>query len=133
MRIIAVPIKENRQNNINMVVSKRQQKKRVVTSIDRLSEELQNMFNELYPKKDDIERSLIRLDRPDGTFICCVPFETDDTSYLIKIKVEIDKNPEETYADPEEEEVSEDEASGEDMKGADELADQADEEDEESN
>ncbi len=107
--------------------TKRLQKKRVVTSQDRLSEELQALFNETYPKKDDIENNLIRIDRPDGTFICCVPLETEDTSYLVKIKVVIDKNPEESL--DRDDDMGEDSDSG-DMEGADELADTAEDESE---
>lgn len=58
---------------------------------------------------------MIRVDKPNGDFFYAVPFETPDTSYLVKIDVKID--------DMSEEEEDKDFYDNEDLKGADELQD----------
>ena len=61
---------------------------------------------------------MMRYDKPDGTFFYTVPYETEDTYYMVKIDVKVDDG-------------SDDENDGyydeDDLKGADELADAADE------
>lgn len=59
-----------------------------------------------------------RIDKPDGSFFYVIPYETEDTNYLVKIDVKIDDGQEDDndgYYDDD------------DIKGADELADAADE------
>jgi len=107
-----------------MVATNNTQKKRKMVSKDKLSEELLQLFSETYPTKEEIESNIIRIDRPDGTFLCCVPLETDDTSYLVKLKVLVDKNPEEGLE--RDEEFSGDDSQGEDIQGADQIADSED-------
>lgn len=112
-----------------MVAPYNPQKKRKMVSKERLSEELLQLFSEIYPTKEDEENNIIRIDRPDGTFICCVPLETEDTSYLVKLKLQIDKNPEESLE--REEEYSGDDSQGEVIQGAEQIADTEDEDSEE--
>ncbi len=63
-------------------------KKRVMTSYDKLSEELQNQLKECYPL--GFNDHLTRVDKPNGDFFHGVMLETDDTSYFVKINVKVD-------------------------------------------
>lgn len=91
-------------------------KKRLVTSFHNLTAEQQAEVKALYPLGfNDVMQ---RIDKPDGTFIYVVPFETEDTYYLVKIDVKVDDGQDDDndgYYDDD------------DIKGADELADAADE------
>ncbi len=91
-------------------------KKRLVTSFHNLTAEQQAEVKTLYPLGfNDVMQ---RIDKPDGTFIYVVPFETEDTYYLVKIDVKVDDGQDDDndgYYDDD------------DIKGADELADAADE------
>ena len=88
-------------------------KKRLVTSIHNLTLEQQAEIKTLYPLGfNDIMQ---RIDKPDGTFFYVIPYETEDTYYMVKIDVKVDDG-------------QDDENDGyyddDDLKGADELADQ---------
>ncbi len=87
-------------------------KKRLVTSFNNLSPELQEKVRELYP--NGFSDAMMRVDKPNGDFFYAVPFETDEISYLVKIDVKIDdmsdEDDDKDYYD-------------DDLKGADELAD----------
>ena len=90
-------------------------KKRLVTSIHNLSTEQLAEVKALYPL--GFNEVMQRIDKPDGSFFYVVPYETEDTYYLVKIDVKVDDGAEdidEGYYD-------------DDLKGADELADAADE------
>ena len=86
-------------------------KKRLVTSFNNLPLELQEAVKEAYPL--GYTDYMMRIDKPNGDFFFAVPFETEEISYLVKIDVKIDdlSNEEEDkdYYD-------------DDLKGADELA-----------
>ncbi|MBR6813814.1 MAG: hypothetical protein IKM50_04645, partial [Tidjanibacter sp.] len=56
---------------------------------------------------------MIRIDKPSGDFFYAVPFETDEISYLVKIDVKIDGQIEE--------EEEKDYYDDDEIKGADEL------------
>lgn len=87
-------------------------KKRLVASFNNLSPELQEKVRELYP--NGFSDAMMRVDKPNGDFFYAVPFETDEISYLVKIDVKIDdmsdEDDDKDYYD-------------DDLKGADELAD----------
>lgn len=87
-------------------------KKRLVTSFHNLTPEQQAEVKALYPL--GFVDVMMRIDKPDGSFFYVVPYETDDTYYLVKIDVKVDDG-------------QEDENDGyyddDDIKGADELAD----------
>ncbi|MBE6210915.1 MAG: hypothetical protein E7130_04730 [Rikenellaceae bacterium] len=89
-------------------------KKRLVTSFKNLSQELQDAVKELYPL--GFSDAMMRVDKPNGDFFYAVPFETDEISYLVKIDVKID--------DISEEEDDKDYYDDE-IKGADEISDDA--------
>ena len=91
-------------------------KKRIVTSIHNLTAEQQEQIKVLYPY--GFNEIMQRIDKPDGSFFYVIPYETEDTYYLVKIDVKIDDGQEDDndgYYDDD------------DIKGADELADAADE------
>lgn len=91
-------------------------KKRLVTSFHNLTPEQQNEVKALYPT--GFAEVMMRIDKPDGTFFYVVPFETEDTYYLVKIDVKIDDAAEE----------GDDSYYDDDLKGADDLADSSSEE-----
>lgn len=88
-------------------------KRRLVVSFHNLPTELQEQVKALYPL--GYSDAMIRVDKPNGDFFYAVPFETADTSYLVKIDVKID--------DMSEEEEDKDFYESDDLKGADELQD----------
>jgi len=89
-------------------------KKHLVTSFHNLTPELQEEVKAKYPL--GFTDAMIRIDKPSGDFFYAVPFETAEISYLVKIDVKID-------------DMSEDEDDkdyyDDDLKGADDLQDDA--------
>ena len=66
-------------------------KKRHVVSLENLSDELANLFNEKYPKGfSDYLQDLVKYTKPDGTPFYAVTLEIPDAIYLVKIKVKTD-------------------------------------------
>lgn len=66
-------------------------KKRHVVSHENMSEELALAFNEKYPKGfTDYFPDIIKYTKPDGTPFYAVTVETDDSIFLVKIKVKTD-------------------------------------------
>ncbi|MFI3330213.1 MAG: hypothetical protein R3Y38_00235 [Rikenellaceae bacterium] len=94
-------------------------KKRIVTSYNSLTPELQEELKKLYPI--GFSEAMQRIDKPSGDFFYAVRLETEDISYLVKIDVKIDDSLEEE----EDKDYYDDE-----IKGADEIADAHDEDDE---
>ena len=86
-------------------------KKRLVTSFNNLSPELQDAVKAAYPL--GFADYMMRIPKPNGEFFFAVPYETDEISYLVKIDVKID--------DASHEEEDKD-YYDDDLKGADELA-----------
>lgn len=64
-------------------------KKKLVTSFNNLSVELQEELKALYPR--GFAEVMTRIDKPNGDFFYVVPFETELISYLVKIDVKIDE------------------------------------------
>ena len=90
-------------------------KKRIVTSIHNLTPEQMEEVKALYPK--GFSEVMSRIDKPNGDFFYVVPYETEDTSYLLKIDVKIDENADE---------VDDDDFFGDDeIAGAEEIQDEA--------
>ena len=90
-------------------------KKRIVTSIHNLTPEQLEEVKALYPK--GFSEVMSRIDKPNGEFFYVIPYETEDTSYLLKIDVKIDDS-----ADS----VEDDDFYGDDeIAGADEIQDVA--------
>lgn len=90
-------------------------KKRIVTSIHNLTPEQLEEVKALYPK--GFSEVMSRIDKPNGDFFYVVPYETEETSYLLKIDVKIDENADE---------VDDDDFFGDDeIAGAEEIQDEA--------
>ena len=63
-------------------------KKRLVTSFQKLTQDMQAAVKEQYPL--GFTDAMMRIDKPSGDFFYAVPFETDEIYYLVKIDVKID-------------------------------------------
>ncbi len=63
-------------------------KKRLVTSYQNLTPEMQVQVKEKYPL--GFSDVMMRIDKPNGDFFYAVPFETEEIFYLVKIDVKID-------------------------------------------
>ena len=87
-------------------------KRRLITSIHNLTPEQQAELKVLYPL--GFNEVMMRYDKPDGNFFYTVPYETEDTYYMVKIDVKVDDG-----ADDDADNYYDDD----DIKGADELAD----------
>lgn len=93
-------------------------KRRVMTSYDKISDELKGALKLKYP--DGFTDHMSRVDKPNGDFFYGVMLETEDSIYFVKLAVKID--------DKAVEEIDKDLfASGEDevidLKGAEDIAD----------
>lgn len=93
-------------------------KRRSVVSFANLPEELQEEVKKLYPY--GYNEAMMRIEKPNGDFFYAVPFETDEVSYLVKVAVKIDN-----HIDEEEDK----DYYSDDLKGADEFADNEEDED----
>ncbi len=63
-------------------------KRRLVTSFQKLSSDIQTAVQEQYPL--GYTDAMMRIDKPNGDFFYAVPFETEEITYLVKIDVKID-------------------------------------------
>ncbi len=61
-----------------------------IISFDKLTDELKDQFADAYPQPDGYEPYLKKFIKPDGTPMFYVPFETNDTAYMVKFEVKID-------------------------------------------
>ena len=86
-------------------------KKRLVVSFNNMTPELQEEVKAAYPA--GYTDYMMRIDKPNGDFFFAVPFETEEISYLVKIDVKID----DASGEEEDKDYYDD-----DLKGADELA-----------
>ena len=93
-------------------------KRRSVVRFANLPEELQEEVKKLYPY--GYNEAMMRIEKPNGDFFYAVPFETDEVSYLVKVAVKIDD-----HVDEEEDK----DYYSDDLKGADEFADNEEDED----
>ena len=66
----------------------KKRKKNLIVSYKNLAEDLKELFKEAYP--DGYNNYLQRFVKPNGETIFVVPFETEDTSYMVKFEVKID-------------------------------------------
>ncbi|MEQ8243482.1 hypothetical protein [Fulvivirga sp.] len=92
------------------------EKKRVIKSLDNLDPELKTLVKKTYP--DGFEGHLIRLQNAKNEPFFCVPLETSDTMYLVKIAVT--KNTDGGYDIDDEEDNERDEDSNVDEASFDE-------------
>lgn len=97
-------------------------KKRLIVSYNNLSPELQEELKGQYPL--GFTDKMQRYEKGPGDFFYAVPFETPDISYLVKIDVKIDDDPNE----------EDDKGYYEDeIKGAEEIASDDDDNDDDDN
>lgn len=94
-------------------------KKRVIKSLEKLDGELKLKVKKAYP--DGFDGNLIRLMNAKNEPFFCVPLETEDTNYLIKVAVT--KNSDGEYELDEEE----NEFGGDGVIGPDDFDDEYDE------
>lgn len=66
----------------------RKRKKNLIVSYKNLTDDLKELFKEAYP--DGYNNYLQKFVKPNGEAIYVVPFETDDTAYMVKFEVKID-------------------------------------------
>ncbi len=70
-----------------MATTKRH-KKNLIVSYKNLADNLKELFKEAYP--DGYESHITKFVKPTGDAIFVVPFETEDTAYMVKFDVKID-------------------------------------------
>lgn len=92
-------------------------KKRVVISYHNLPVELQEELRKKYPH--GYTEAMIRIDKGPGDFFYGVVLETEDISYLVKVDVKVDGS----LDDEEDKDFYEED----EIKGADDIIDSADE------
>ena len=66
----------------------KKRKKNLIVSYKNLPDNLKELFKEKYP--EGYNNYITKFVKPNGEAIFVVPFETDDTSYMIKFDVKID-------------------------------------------
>ncbi|MCQ2135944.1 MAG: hypothetical protein MJY67_03415 [Bacteroidales bacterium] len=67
------------------------QKKKAVVSYEKMSEDLAALFNEKYPRGlMDYFQDIKILPKPDGTQLHVVEFDTEDATYMVKVKAPVD-------------------------------------------
>lgn len=96
-------------------------KKRVVTSFNNLSAELQEMVKALYPT--GYTEAMMRIDKPNGDFFYAVPYQTDEIDYLVKVDVKIDNKAHDNDEDDDKDMFEEN------IEAKDELLEEADDDD----
>jgi hypothetical protein len=67
-------------------------KKRVITSLEKLSPEMLNRLFEQYP--DGWSQYLKRITKPSGDFFHAVSLETEEITYMVKVPVKVDSKSE---------------------------------------
>lgn len=116
-------------------------KKRILTSLDKLTPELKKLVNMMYP--EGYEDSLVKLENHKKEIIHVLSIETEDTIYLIKVnkgmKMALDMDDEDDDKTPSEipddagfegEEEEKDEEDDEEEEEDDEDDDEEEEDDE---
>ncbi|MFR9620212.1 MAG: hypothetical protein SNH63_03200 [Rikenellaceae bacterium] len=94
-------------------------KKRIVTSLENLSAELQEAVKAHYPL--GFTDAMMRIYKPNGDFFYAVSYATEDVDYLVKIKVKIDDV---SHADDDDKSYYDDE-----IKESEEIADTSSDDD----
>ncbi len=64
-------------------------KKRVIVDYKNVTPQILNLFSDRYPYGYEDE-DIIKFKNAKGEMVRAVPFETDDTKYLVKVSVEMD-------------------------------------------
>ncbi|NBC83740.1 MAG: hypothetical protein GVY19_10195 [Bacteroidetes bacterium] len=66
------------------------EKRRIITSYEKLSPELKRMLLQKYP--DGYIDYVRKIDKPGGDYFYAFNLDTEDTNYLVKVHVKIDEN-----------------------------------------
>jgi DNA-directed RNA polymerase subunit delta len=66
------------------------EKKRVIVDYKNITEEVLRRFTDAFPRGYD-EDDIIRFKNAKGEWVNAIPLETEDTKYLIKVGVEMDR------------------------------------------
>ena len=88
----------------------KKRKKNLIVSYKNLPDDLKELFKETYP--EGYNNYLQKFIKPNGEPIFVVPFETEDTSYMVKFEVKIDtlgEDLDKALFDEDDEETKEDE------------------------
>jgi hypothetical protein len=64
------------------------EKKRIVTSMDKITPEIRKLISETYPY--GWKNNVIRINKPNGEFFHAFPLDTPEIAYLIKVQVKVD-------------------------------------------
>ena len=70
------------------MATNKKRKKNLIVSYKNLTDDLKELFKEAYP--EGYSDHITKFVKPNGEPIFVVPFETDDTSYMVKFDVKID-------------------------------------------
>ncbi len=75
-------------SNIAPMATTRKHKNNLIVSYKNLTDDLKEKFKEAYP--EGYNNYLQKFVKPNGEAIFVVPFETNDTAYMVKFEVKID-------------------------------------------
>lgn len=67
-------------------------KKKIITSLEKLSPEKLELLKEQYP--NGWSEKMTRVPKADGSYFFAILLETEDISYLVKVPVKVDAKPE---------------------------------------
>lgn len=82
-------------------------KKRVIVDYKNITADLLQRFTDVFPQGYD-DDDIIRFTNAKGESVRAVPLETDDTRYLVKVSVELDRRVEAFLDDDDEDDDSDD-------------------------
>lgn len=63
-------------------------KSRVIIGLNKLTERQLSLFDQAYP--EGYASYIQKINKPSGDVIYAVPFETEDTIYMVKVSVKVD-------------------------------------------
>ena len=105
-----------------MATEKTETKKRILTSYEKLTDELLELFMQTYPS--GYGDAVVPITKPNGGSIYVVRLETEDVSYLVRVEVKIDEG-----GEYEEEENENYESENESLEAAEQFPEDKDEDD----
>ncbi len=97
-------------------------KRRVVTSLNNLPADIQEMVKAHYPT--GYTEAMMRIEKPNGDLFYAVPFQTEEIDYLVKVDVKIDNKAHDHEEDDDKDMFEEDiDAKDEMLEAADDDSD----------
>jgi len=79
-------------------------KRRVIVDYKNITQDILALFAERYPYGYDDE-DIVKFQNAHGAMVKAVPFETEDTKYLVKVSVEMDRKIEAFMDDDEDDDL----------------------------